>query len=767
MADGQIKVRIGAVTDKSVDVVFGNIEKRALKLRENLLKALGAAPSSSGGFAALGKETEKALTGAAKAGERAAKKIQSDQERAAKETVKAHDRASKERLKIDAAANRARLKDEAETSRGIVREFKKQVREREQSIKRQDREDVRTRRNFAERTSHRATRFLFPPPMGIIGAAGRLGGDILRGAGVDLSVSGGVSRAVSLQSAGVQIANQERIATGQSRGANFYTSLARDTGTARSIDPSQVMGMVNAFTAKTGDFNGVTKIADKLASLGTASGANLNDMGDAAGYVYNQLSALPDAGERTIEVMRGIIGQTAVGAVDMPDYAKQLGRIAANASKFEGDVGTNIRGMSALAQLSIESGGASSPADAARAVGSFANTFGKAARIAAFKKQGVQLFTDDKQDTLRSPIDVIKDSFRKTKGNIPLLANMFADTLGRKPVTALGNAYKAAGGGEAGIAAIQAKYDKYMSAQLTPETERKNNQDFADSPAAKAQRFQNNLDKVMASAAEKVFPALEKLAPQALAVADAFGKVVGYVAENPVQAIVLAFVAAIGRAGLEAALRTAIEQRIMGSGSGLLPGRGIGSDGNALPGGPSVWGTRAGQGLMALGAGVTGYALGGALGSAIGGERGGQFAADVGGGAAFGGQLLGPYGALAGASLGAATDQAQQLAKESGGWGGVGAGIGGIFTDGSYSKGVDDYQNARAKQRRMVEDKAAAGGAPANQQPVDPAALSRGVADGMASRTLQVKVVNAKDFGPTAAGPTVGPDGRAPKNPRH
>ena len=116
MAQGEIKVRIGAVQDRSVDVVFGNIEKRALKLRENLLKALGG--SSGAKPEKLGKDIEKSLTGAAKAGEKAAKKLQTDQERAAKAIARAHERAQKDIERALAAATRAL---EAASARGASR----------------------------------------------------------------------------------------------------------------------------------------------------------------------------------------------------------------------------------------------------------------------------------------------------------------------------------------------------------------------------------------------------------------------------------------------------------------------------------------------------------------------------------------------------------------------------------------------------------------------------------------------------------------------
>ncbi len=708
MAAGEIKIRIGALQDRSVDVVFGNIEKRANQLRDNLIKSLGGSTTSKGAEK-LGKDIDKALTGAAKSGEKAAKKIQTDQERAAKAVATAHAKAQKDIERALASATRVSEREAAKQSAITERESRRQVRIREK---------------FAERTGYRATRFLFPPPSGIIGGARRVAGDILRGAGVDLSISGGVGRTVALQGAAVQIANQERIATGKSKGANFYANAARETGAERSVDPNDVIGMVNQFVGKTGAFDEIGKMQGKLTSLGTASGSNLTELGDAAGYVYNQLKDLPDAGDKTIEVLRGIIGQTAIGAVNMPDYAKQLGRIAANASKFEGTRGDNISKLSAFAQLSIESGGASSPADAARSTGALADNFGKAARLKAFKKTGIKVFTDDSETLIRDPIEIIKDAFRKTKGNIPKMADLFASTIGRKPVTALGNSYIAAGGGEAGIAAVQAKYDSYRNAQLTPETEKKNNEDFANSPAAKAQRFQNNLDKVMASAADKVFPALEKLAPPALAVADALGKLVGYVAENPIRSVVLALVAAVGRAGLESALRAAIEKQIMGS--NLFPGRGLSPEGTPLPAGSpgNVWGTRAGKALTALGMGTVGYSVGGAIGGAIGGESGAQTGSLIGGGALLGASLGGLPGAVIGATVGGVTDQAMSLGNVTEGIGGFGALLTGGFT------GLDEYQNKKAKERRVAQDAAESGGANAPGA-VSAADLSRGVADGM------------------------------------
>jgi len=579
MSDGTIRIIIGASMDRSVETVFGNIEKRAQKAAQTISKSFSGGSSGDG----VGKGAARGFESAAAA----AKKAERDIEREIARQNKVVDSASREQVKFHERAARARVRAEEQASREIIQNFKRITSERKKELADQERAEKRASASsmpvrFGRHLGMYATNNLVPGSLNPMGTISRFGNDLLRGAGVDLSLSGTVARSVQMQSGSVQLANQERIATGTTRGAGQWNATSRMIGDKFSAEASNVQDMILAMTAKTGDFKNAAAIAEPLTGLGIASGANLRDMGNAAGYVYNQLSKLPDAGERTIEVMRGIVGQTAVGAVDMPDYAVQLGRIAANASKFAGPVSDNIRKMSALAQLAVESGGASSPADAARSVAAFANTFGKHARIEAFEKHGVELFTVSNeqkrknpalaQDTLRDPFEIIKDSFRKTKGDIPALSIMFADTLGRKPVQALANAYKAAGGGKKGIAAIEGQFGKYMNTILDEKVEKQNLKDYEDSTAAKAIKFQNNLDMVATSAAERVFPALEKLAPMALSAADSLGSFAGWAAENPMSGVSALIGASIANAGIQAAVRTSVEKAFSSGLTTISPG---------------------------------------------------------------------------------------------------------------------------------------------------------------------------------------------------
>lgn len=724
----QIKIKVGAALDRSVNEVFAQVEARAHKVRTSITKEF-AKPFFPKG-------------------------IESEADRSWNRVV---DSASR--------ANRKIRKEGEQTSRELGNAFKQIAKVAESELNRSARAERRARDAFAARTSYRSIRNM----VGMGHSAARLGNDILRGAGVDFSVQGSVSRAVQTQSAAIGIAQQERIATnGSTRGAAYYESFARKKSEELSVDPAKLIGMFRSFTGKTGDFGAAEKLTAPLASLGVASDTDLTQMGDAAGFVYNQLKNLPDAGQRVIAVMRGIVGQTAVGSVEMKDYATQMGRIAANANKFEGSVDKNIMKLSALAQLSIESGGASSAADAARSVGSFANTFGKTARISAFKKAHVQLFTDDKQDTLRDPFEIVKDSFRNTKGNIPQLADMFADTLGRKPVTALGQAYKGAGGGEEGIKAVEAQLGRYMNAQISEKVEKENVADYLKSDAARAQKFQNNLDKIVSSLAERVLPQLEKLAPVALDLAENFGKLVGAAVENPGMTILAAIVASIGQAGIGAALRTHIDRTFMG-------GAGAGGIGGSEPRRLySGTGTNAANGATwsgALGAVGAGAAIGIPIAAAMytsgisGFDSNSKGLADITKG------LSGTYGSDLGVGLAMAKANLKKMEDDEYGgplglWGHA-KDLLGMGSEAEFKGAHDIIDRKGAEYDRFRSTgqlppgaaEAMAGKQQKIQAEIDPSVIARGMADGMSSRTMNVRVTNPKDIGGTPAPPAGNPHG--------
>jgi hypothetical protein len=744
-ADGQIRIRIGAVQDRSIETVFGGIEKRLGRLKDAAGKSLQGASSSS-----LAKPMQQAASAADKASrdiERSWNRELAQLNRIAKEQDKIYQRVQRDRIRSEEKAARDRVKLEQQANKEIARSFREAARDAEREQRRQERESERmsarqerARQRFAERTSWRATKFLFPPPIGAFGVARRVAGEIARGAGIDFSVEGATQRAISMQSSTIALANAERIATGQTRGAKAYDAIARSVGDQYSVGSDKVQELMTRFAALTGNYKDLDKVAPGLVSLAIASGTtDFGAVGSAAGMAFNQLKGSPGAIDSMFAVMRGTLGQAAEGAVDPADYAKHLGRIGAGAFKFQGDRGENILKLSALAQLAMERG-ATSPADAARSVSSFTNTFGKQARIKAFAKHGVDLFTDKSQSTFRDPFEIIKDSFRATNGNIPELSAMFMDVLGRKSIDSLGAVYKNAGGGEAGITAIQKEFDRYMGANLNKNVEAQNVKDYQESAAAKAAKFQNNLDRIASSLADKVLPAFERLAPIALQLADTFGGVVKFAAEHPGAAMVGAAGAAVIRGGVESAGRGALEQVIL-NGSTANPAGAVGLTG------------KLGAGVRIAGGGLAGAALGGAVGTMVGDTQMGSL---IGAGAGAG-MYFGPLGALAGAAIGGVADQGIKLWNE-----------------------LDSNQNEAARARARAEGRRFIEGGPSgaltpeqydvmmktakSEGMLDPAAITRSLTDGLATQTLQVRVVNAADLKAAVVPPpaSVDPAGRQP-----
>jgi hypothetical protein len=699
----------------------------------------------------------------------AAKQVDAQNKQLARERTREELNGIRARQREERAATRERERDE----RRLASAQTSLDRQRGAALYRQFTARDREIDRFATRSSHRATRFIFPRPEGAIGYAHRTANDLLRGVGVDMSFGGGVARARERETAGMGLAQQERIATGKSQGGAFWAGKAVAVGDKLDVDPEKVTELMRAFTGKTGDFDAAAAKAQELASMTLASGANMGEMGSAAGYVYNQLKGMPDAAERTLDVMRGIVGQTAVGAVEMEEYAKQMGRVAANAKMFQGDVSKNILELSALTQLSIAEGGATSGADAARSIASFANTTSKGMRINAFKKQGVELFNES--GTQKRPmLEIIKDSLIKSKGSIPEMTKMWADTLGQKPIRGLTNAFNAAGGGEKGWEAALAKINPFMDAQLGKEQERKNIQEYQQTTAAKAQRFQNNLDKITEAMAQRLIPAFESMAPTALKIAKAFGDFIAWATENPGKVVALAISACITRALTESFMRGLFERGIKGA-------VGIGTTGGgAGPGGGFI--RNAGGNLTSAGgaltAGATGLAIGAGVYSAI--DYAGKSNFDTGAKSTdeINAGLKNAHGEALGPALVEAKVKLKKLKADQGMFGdfldlfGAGSGAEIRGSEDFLAKKRGEYEQWKATgggklspetQKEIAAQQVVAGYAE-KQKEIDAMAIGKATADGLKWQTLNVRVTNAGDIGKNQAdsGPGVDPSGRAP-----
>ena len=558
-----IKIRVGASLDRSVDVVFGSIEKRAKRTGDVVAASLSKRGGRGGPYREYQREGEAAHRRVTTAAQKAAR----EQERAVSASLRKQGQAFKQFANIAAR----------EQARAL-------------------RADRAQSRDFARRTSHRATRFMLPnAPIGSF--ARRAGSDILRGAGVDTSLSGAIGRAAEADKLARDLSN-----AGFQRGAAGAAGVRQSPATliseARGIadasggttSAGEVLQGQSAFVAKTGDLETARAVVKDLAMLSAATGANMQDVVDAAGDVSSNLGDVPNKAEKVNAIMRTIAGQGKLGAVEMKDLAVQMAKIASAAGSFEGDAGENIKKLSAMAQFARARGGAAGASQAATAVAGFANTLKTPARIKAFRKEGIDPLNERGQ--LRDPIKIINEAISTTGADPIRMKKMFANVFGAKGVDALTNTYRSAGGGDRGMAAVNAEWQRMLKgAALSQEEIVESVKTAQGGASAKAKAFQNELDNVAAAVSSELLPALQKLAPSAISLAKTFGDVATWTVTNPKKAIGLAITAAIARAGLESAFRSGLERMILGPNGG-----GVGDTGRA---------GRVGKVAAGLGAGLT------------------------------------------------------------------------------------------------------------------------------------------------------------------
>lgn len=481
----------------------------------------------------------------------------------------AAERAAKAQERAATRAHAAERREIEKTARAAAKAIDAERRERDRTARRAFNRDVRQGESFARRTSHRASRFLMPEaPIGSMVMRGLSG--VAQGAGIDWSVQGMVGRNVAIEKLATDISNSGYQAgapgaNGERQDPRAMITQARAIGGQLGMDAMDVLEGIDRFKNITGDLATGRALIGDLAKLSAATGTNLDDMAAAAANVSNGLGDIPDKARILDEVMRTIAGQGKLGAVEISDMATQMARVAASASAFSGDRADIIGKMGALTQEARATGGAPSAAEAARSVVGFANTMKKSARIDAFKKEGIDVFTDKSQTKLKDPIELIKESLKATGGDMQAMNKLFMDVIGGRAVAGFTNRYVNAGGGDAGLKAVDDRVGELLKAQVSKKEVDESAARAAATTAAKAKRFQNELDRVTENVMAKLVPALERAAPKIIEFAEVLGNAASWAVDNTGPAIALAVSAAIARAGIESFLRSGIERMLLGA----------------------------------------------------------------------------------------------------------------------------------------------------------------------------------------------------------
>lgn len=547
-----IKIRVGASADANIGSAFTPIVAAAKKARAQVESEMGgAAKKTSSVYRTNANEAARAADTAGKAAEKAAQ-----------QQVRAQERAM---------AHVARIKE---------RYFREEQRRQEQAS-RQEEAAVRKR---AEQTGYWSVRYAARG----FQTAGRFGMDIARGAGVNLNMGAIIGKAVSMEKRAVDLANSALgtgVAGNEKRvGAGSLVSQAREIGISSGYDPEKVLEGLQKFVGKTGDLKTARDMMADLARLSSATGSELEDMVDAAGDVANAVGEVPNKGKVVESVMRAIAGQGKVGAVEMKDLAVQMAKLGSAAGSFQGDQAKNVETMGIFAQMARARGGAASATQAATSVAAMVNTFKTPARIAAFKKEGIDVI-DKNTQMIRDPFEILKEALTATQGDPERFKKMYANVQGARAVEGFANIYRQAGGGQKGMDAVTKEFDRLKAASMSKAAIDEAHAARMQTSAAKIEVFNAKLTEVGAKIAEKILPQMEKLGPIVLDGVDGLGKLVAWIAENPLKSAFVLLGASIARAGAETVIRAGIESMVKNAaagGAGGALGKGLGAAGSLL-----------------------------------------------------------------------------------------------------------------------------------------------------------------------------------------
>lgn len=593
-------IRVSAVLDRSTSAAAGDLVQqfdRVTRAQERSTQAGQKSQERSSRHVAGIRDRH--FRDQQRAEEKAAKETERAQEKSATAAARAQKQAADAAGREASRAAKEQERAQAYVARVKDRYFRDEQRRAEQEERREDQRSrravVRAEKEAKDAYEKRKARTsqiagdVYGDVMGMGQTALGVGGQIAGGFGVNFDVASGIAKAVQLQKMAVGIVNAGNRGDGSAGDRDAQVKAlqdqARTVGNKYAFDPSKMLGGFAQFQAKTGDTETITAGLDRFAKLAKAFNVELDDMISMAGEVSSKLEDGFKPGEeratKVYEVLKHITAQGQEGAIEISDLAKETARIGGGAGFFNGDVGSTIQKLSSLAQLARQSGGATSAADASRSVAAFVTTLKTPARRKEFDANKVDYLAKD--GSFLDPFTIIKNAIKATGGDTEKMNSMFKSSLGTKTVDPLITAFRRAGGGDQGMAAIDALLGKF-SGTVSDQTISENANRSMGTTESKAQLFQNKLDAVMATLADRVLPAFEKMAPHAEKVAAAFADLVAYVSNNTGQAITLAIVGSIAKAAIGPSITQALVDTISGK-----PGTALGGGGKiaGMPAGTS------------------------------------------------------------------------------------------------------------------------------------------------------------------------------------
>ena len=370
------------------------------------------------------------------------------------------------------------------------------------------------------------------------------------------------------------------------QGANVNAIMARagSISMATGMDKSDIVGGALAYSrsARGGDFNGAMNNMAFFAKMSKVTGASINDIASSAGILQSQNAALGKDPEKMRQMLLNSYAQTKSGSVSMTDAAKQFGTLGSTRGFYSGDEGKTQMTLMGLGQIAA-SGGQSGDIgtyikDLSIEAGSKRRAKGD---FVGLEAMGVKY---NKNGQMDSPEQMIGAVLKSTGGDQSKIQQIFGNR-GSVLFGELGKSFRDAGGGDAGVSAVQSQIKGVTQSSMNSQ---ELTQQFEQSMGNSAERFARATQTISNMIEGKLTPYLEafanklpELMPKIEAVIDAFGGLASAFMDHPIAGIGAIIVAKVGAdiaaAQVGEAIKSIIAKSLGGGGAaGAGAGGGVG-----------------------------------------------------------------------------------------------------------------------------------------------------------------------------------------------
>lgn len=527
----------------------------------------------------------------------------------------------------EAASDRRRgeqeVRDNERKNAQIARQEQRLVAERERMNQRVSQQRMQTMMRFNQAVGG-----------GVVRGLGNVAGSAMQYGGMALAVGGGlgtmaaISKNLETEKAAYALAlsaynpsDPDHPEAAHRRDPKEAIHIATAVEAETGIDKAQLIKGWQGFVAKTADYDkGKANLAN-FARLAQGTGTDFVQLMNAAGMLQVQNKTL--TAEGAYEMMRNVVAQGKMGAVEISDLAHMAGRVASSAGQYADNQATAQTKLLGATQVAFRSAGSAD--EAATIVERFTSDF--QAKLPKLMNAGILKASEVKDpatNKLKDPATIMSVLFEKFHGQTE---KMFHTVFQRESIrmanaerSVYDEAYKRAWADDGfkgtdaqrkehankkGAEAVYGDMNRFGSARYTEEDVRGDLRTKMQSNALRLemafQKLRNILEEHATPFIERFVNALPRMIPTAERLIDALASLAQFIVDNPFKSVGAVVAASILKemalAGIGQAVRTIFQMGAVGAGGG--GGAGVASA-MGIPG--------------AAGAGSKGTFIGGAAG---------------------------------------------------------------------------------------------------------------------------------------------------------